>query len=230
MLRHIPDLIRAGHTPPSRPKVTSRMRAFLTVVVATGLCLVADACSGDVTGTPVAGSSSATSSSLGAPASLSGVSPPTTAAPNPNVTATRFDGCASVTDAEAESWELDPASKVDLEGKLFSQSGRGCAWSGVPEGESHVPRWYLKVYAIDGSLSQWDKPVARYDRQEKITIGSRTGWLLHNVNQAICSVALPSQNGIATVQVDLNSELTKARYDQCPLVVQIATTVEPRIP
>lgn len=222
MLRHTPNSIRAGHTPPSRPKVTSRMRAFLAVVAAIGLCLVAAACSGDVTGTPVAGSSSATSSSPSAPAPLSGVSPPTTAAPNPNVTGTNFDGCASVTDAEATSWQLDPASKADLEGKLFSENGRGCRWTG--------PRGDLKLYAIDGSLSQWDKPVARYDRQEKITVGSRTGWLLHNVNQAICSVALPSQNGIATVQVDLNSELTKARYDQCPLAVQIATTVEPRIP
>ncbi|BAX97335.1 hypothetical protein MSTE_02019 [Mycobacteroides stephanolepidis] len=198
------------------------MRAFLTVVVATGLCLAAAACSGGVTGTPVAGSSSGTSSSIGAPAPLPGVSPPTTAAPNPNVTGTTFDGCASVTDTEAQSWQLDPASKVDLAGKLFSENGRGCRWIGS-QGD-------LKVYAIDGSLSQWDKPIARYDRQEKITIGSRTGWLLHNVNQAICSVALPSQNGIATVQVDLNSELTKARYDQCPLAVQIATTVEPRIP
>nr|WP_100525582.1 DUF3558 domain-containing protein [Mycobacteroides abscessus] len=194
------------------------MQILQITVVAVGLCLAATACSSDVTGTPVAGSSS----SQGAPAPLEGVSPPTTAASNPNVTGTTFDGCASVTDAEAKSWQLDPSSKIDLHGQLFSGSGRGCRWTG--------PQWYLKLYGINGSLSQWDKPVARYDRQEKITIGSRTGWLLHNVNQAICSVALPSQNGIATVQVDLGSELTKQRYDQCPLAVQIATTIEPRIP
>lgn len=194
------------------------------VVIAAGLCLAA--CSGEVTGTPVVGSTSSKSAAV----PLKGVSPPTAAAPNPKVTGTTFDGCASVTDAEARSWELDPASKVDLEGKLFAQNVRGCAWSGIPSGEWNVPRWYLKLYATDGSLSQWDTPRPQNDRQERVTIGPRTGWLLHDKNQASCSVALPSQSGIATVQIDLNSELTKARYDQCPLAVQIATTVEPRIP
>lgn len=199
---------------------------ILQITIAAALCLAATACSGQVTGTPVVESLS----SQGSPPPLEGVSPPTTAAPNPNVTGTTFDGCASVTDTEARSWELDPASKHDLKGQIFAQNGRGCMWSGTPAGQWNVPRWYLKLYAIDGSLSQWEKPVTRYDRQEKITIGSRTGWLLHNVNQAICSVALPSQNGIATVQIDLDSELTKQRYDQCPLAIQIATTIEPRIP
>ncbi|SHQ55674.1 DUF3558 family protein [Mycobacteroides abscessus] len=186
--------------------------------VASALALAA--CGGTVAGTPA--TEATPESTSASPTALAGVSPPTTAAPNTRVTATTFDGCASVTDAEAKSWELDPASKQDAKDTLFSQNVRGCRWTG--------PKWFLKVGAVDGALSQWDTPREENDRQERIMIGSRSGWLLHNKNQATCAIALPSQQGIATIQVDLKSELTKQRFDQCPLAVQIATTIEPRIP
>lgn len=189
------------------------------LLVGLGGCLILAGCT--TSGAPVTESTAASSSST-ALTVLAGVSPPTTAAPNPRVTGTTFDGCASVTDAEAISWELDPASKVDMAGKMFTQNGRGCRWTG--------PKWFLKLYAIDGSLSQWDTLQYGNDWQKKITIGGRAGWLLHTKDQATCTVALPSQQGIATVQVDLDLEPQRAGYDQCPLAVQIATTVEPRIP
>lgn len=194
--------------------MTTRVHMVLLVASACALA----GCGGTVAGTPA--TEATTGSTSASPTALAGVSPPTTAAPNTRVTATTFDGCASVTDTEAKSWELE--RKEDLAGQMFAQNVRGCVWDGS--------KWFLKVYAIDGSLSQWDRPRTENDRQERITVGSRSGWLLHDENQISCSVALPSQQGIATIQVDLNSELTKQRFDQCPLAVQIATTIEPRIP
>ncbi|OHU31728.1 hypothetical protein BKG76_00335 [Mycobacteroides franklinii] len=70
------------------------------------------------------------------------------------------------------------------------------------------------MYAGNGSLSQFDNPCDREDRKESPTIGSRTGWLIHSNNQATCVAVLPSEQGIATVQVDLTLALTDQRYDQ----------------
>lgn len=190
------------------------------ITVLTALCLLVAACNDPVTGLPTTTSSSASSARV-IPA-LSGVSPPTTAAPNPDVKGTTFDGCASVTDAEVASWELTPETKHDTKGTPMSSTVRGCIWKG--------PKWYLKVYAGNGQVSQFDQPSDKTDHQEPITIGSRTGWLIHSSNQATCVAVLPSENGIATVQVDLTLELTDQRYDQCPLAKQIMTTIEPRIP
>lgn len=209
--------------PPSHGDTMPVRLGLAAVVAAFGVAIAG--CEGTVAGTaataPATTEPAATSAA--APTPLAGVSPPTTAASNPNVTGTFFDGCASVTDSEVLSWQLDPKRKVDLKGVVFSENGRGCIWHGT--------QWHLKVYAIDGSLSQWNTPITyKYDRQEHITIGGRSGWLLHNKNQISCTVALPSQQGIASVQVDLDPELTHQHYDQCPLAVQIATTIEPRIP
>lgn len=177
------------------------VRAIAAVTVG----LVLAGCSGAVTGEPTAAPAAGTSSPR-TPVTLSGVSPPTTAAPNPNVTGTTFDGCASITDAEAASWELKPETKFDTKGEPQAQTIRGCIWKGS--------KWYLKVYAGNGSLSQFDNPCDREDRKESPTIGSRTGWLIHSNNQATCVAVLPSEQGIATVQVDLTLALTDQRYDQ----------------
>lgn len=190
-----------------------------TVAITVGLLLAG--CGTTVTGEPTAASISG-SSSPRAPVTLPGVSPPTTAAPNPNVTGTTFDACASVTDAEASSWELKPDTKFDTKGEPQAQTVRGCIWKG--------DKWWLKLYAGNGSVSQFDKPNDREDRREPLTIGSRSGWLIHSSNQIACVAVLPSEQGIATVQVSLTLELTDQRYDQCPLAKQIMTTIEPRIP
>ncbi|MUM23977.1 DUF3558 domain-containing protein [Mycobacterium sp. CBMA271] len=186
------------------------------------VALSLSACGNTVAGTPTAMSIGPSSSTPRTQVTLSGVSPPTTAAPNDNVTGTTFDGCASVTDAEIASWELKPETKHDTKGQPQARNVRGCLWNGK--------QWYLRIYAVNGSITQWDKPQEDNDRQEAITIGSRSGWLLHSKDQITCTIALPSQQGIATVQVNLNLELTDQRYDQCPLAKQIMTTIEPRIP
>ncbi|WP_324611906.1 DUF3558 domain-containing protein [Mycobacteroides immunogenum] len=190
-------------------------------ILATAVYFLIAGCGSTVTGQPAAVSATGSSSSH-TPAPLSGVSPPTTAAPNENVTGTTFDACASITDTEAASWELKPETKFDTKGTPQSQTVRGCIWKGT--------KWYLKVYAGNGSISHFDPPQEYVDRQEPITIGSRTGWLMHSGDQMVCAAVLPSEQGIVTVEVSLTLELTNQRYDQCPLAKKIMTTIEPRIP
>lgn len=186
------------------------------------LGLLVAGCGNTVTGEPTTANVSGTTEPSRAPVKISGVSPPTTAAPNPDVTGTTFDGCASVTDAEAASWGVKPETKFDTKGTPQSRTVRGCNWKG--------DKWWLRVYSGNGAVSQFDKPSDREDRKEPLTIGSRTGWLIHSSDQMVCAAVLPSEQGIATVQVSLNLELTDQRYDQCPLTKQIMTTIEPRIP
>lgn len=185
------------------------------------VALLSAACGNTIVGEPMTISTTGSSASR-APITLAGVSPPTTAAPNENITGNTFDGCASVTDAEAASWELKPETKHDTKDTPQSRTVRGCIWKG--------DKWWLKLYAGNGSVSKFDPPQEYVDRQEPITIGSRSGWLMHSSDGATCAAVLPSGQGIATVQVELNLALTDARYDQCPLAKQIMTTIEPRIP
>lgn len=138
------------------------------------------------------------------------------------VKGTTFNPCGAVTDADLATWQVDPGSRRDAHTVIWGQNVRGCVWDG--------PQWGVRVYAVDGKLSNFDTPDEFNDRQERITIGSRTGWLLHTKNGLSCTVVLPSQQALAATQVDLDSDLTKRRYDQCPLAVQIATQIEPKIP
>ncbi|MUM16666.1 hypothetical protein BI330_09770 [Mycobacterium sp. CBMA 623] len=86
------------------------------------------------------------------------------------------------------------------------------------------------MYAVDGSLAQLEQPNSRFDRQEPVQIGSRSGWLLHDKSWIACSVGIPSQQAIAAVQVDLKLDLTRKHYDQCPLALRIMTQIQPKIP
>lgn len=146
----------------------------------------------------------------------------TTPTSTDRVKGTTFDGCTAPTDAELTSWGVDPTRKENLKDVPFGQNGRGCLWFGA--------QWALKIYAIDVSPSQLDKPHAQFDRQERIQIGPRLGWLFHTKNFISCSVAIPSGESVATVQVDLKTDLTDQHYDQCPLAVKIITQLESRIP
>ncbi|NGX06872.1 hypothetical protein UI24_06915 [Mycobacteroides franklinii] len=134
---------------------------------------------------------------------------------------TTFDACSAITDSDVATWEVKP-EKRDAHTTAFGQNVRGCIWDG--------PKWGIKVYAVDTSLSQLEQPNDRWDRHEQVKVGARSGWLIHDVNGATCSVSIPSQQAIATVQVDLNLDLTRQRYDQCPLALQIMTQIEPKIP
>ncbi|MBE5458373.1 DUF3558 family protein [Mycobacteroides abscessus] len=178
-------------------------------------------CSGAVTGDPVVASVSDVSHSpIPTSTPLAGVSPPTTAAPNPNVTGTTFDGCASVTDLQITSWELDSSTKRDTKDSILGEGVRGCRWNG--------DKWFLRVYATNGSMAVWEKPQPQFDRQEKVQIGSRQGGTGHEASG--CSAVVSSQQGLAVVQVDLARKLEREGFDACPLAVQIMTAIEPRIP
>ncbi len=190
-------------------------------------CVLLTGCEGPTEGRPVAvpGSPAGTSSTA-LPTPLAGVSPPRTAAPNSSVTGTEFDGCAVITDAEVTSWGLDPTSKEDINKNVNALNVRGCTWGTLLAGEI----WFLKVYAGNGSLAQFEQPLPQFDRKEQVQIGSRQGWILHDRAEQSCSVVLPSQQGIATVQIDLGVKLEDQKFDACPRAVQLATAIEPKIP
>lgn len=164
---------------------------------------------------------SRTDAAASATASSSSPAPATTNASDA-VKGTTFDPCGAVTDADLAAWQVDPASKRDAHTVLWGQNVRGCVWDG--------PHWGVRVYAVDGKQSNFEVPNESNDRQEHITVGSRSGWLMHTKNGLSCTVVLPSQQAFAAAQVDLDSELTMQRYDQCPLAVQIAKQIEPKIP
>lgn len=178
-------------------------------------------CGGTAAREDVVGSVSETSRSS-SPTSmpLAGVSSPTTAAPNPNVTGTTFDGCASVTDSQVTSWELDASTKRDTKDSLLGEGVRGCRWNG--------DKWFLRVYATNGSFAEWEKPQPQFDRQEKVQIDTRQGATGHEASG--CSAVVSSQQGLAVVQVDLSRKLEREGFDACPLAVQIMTAIEPKIP
>lgn len=192
-------------------------------------CLLLAGCGGSTSGSPVAapGSQAGTSSTNAVPTPLARVSPPTTAAPNPRVTDTTFDGCAVITDTEIVSWGLDPASKEDVDKDVNARNVRGCTW-GTP---LDTDTWFLKVYAGNGSVAHFEQPLPQFDRKEKVQIGSRQGWMLHDGGfELSCLVVLPSQQGITTVQIDLGVKLQDRKFDACPRAVQLATAIEPKIP
>ncbi|OAT69703.1 hypothetical protein AWB85_20165 [Mycobacteroides immunogenum] len=135
---------------------------------------------------------------------------------------TTFDACSSITDADVATWKVDPANKRDAHQTAFGQRVRGCIWGG--------PDWFIKIYAVDTPISQLAQPNDRWDRHEQVTVGARSGWLIHNANGASCSVTIPSEQAVATVQIDLKTDLTAQHYDQCPLALQIMTQIEPKIP
>ncbi|TDZ94010.1 DUF3558 family protein [Mycobacteroides salmoniphilum] len=189
---------------------------WIAGVAAAGALLVGCAHEG-IQGTPTAGSVSASSSS-----SSSTSTPATTNTASDPVKGTTFDGCAAATSADLTSWEVDPSSKQDAHNIAFGQNVRGCMWVG--------PKWGIKIYAVDANLDQLEQPQKRFDRQERVQIGSRSGWLVHTTSAISCSIAIPSQQGVASVQIDLKTELTEQHYDQCPLALQIMKQIEPKIP
>ncbi|MDO3129095.1 DUF3558 family protein [Mycobacteroides abscessus] len=186
-------------------------------VVAVSSALVAGCTHDGIKGSPAAGSASSSISSADA-----SVTTTTTQTSGDPVKGTTFDGCAAVTSDELTSWEVDPSSKQDAHNIAFGQNVRGCMWVG--------PKWGIKIYAVDANLDQLGQPQKRFDRQERVQIGSRSGWLVHTTSAISCSIAIPSQRGVASVQVDLKTELTEQRYDQCPLALQIMKQIEPKIP
>ncbi|SHU70106.1 Protein of uncharacterised function (DUF3558) [Mycobacteroides abscessus subsp. abscessus] len=194
------------------------MRATSIAVLVTVLCGggVLAGCGGGSGISGTATTDTSTSALVSSPTTVA-----TTAATDA-VKGTTFDACGAVTDSDLSAWNVDPASRRDAHSVLWGQNVRGCVWDG--------PQWGIKVYAVDGKLSNFETPNESNDRQERITIGARSGWLLHTKNGLSCTVVLPSQQALAAAQVDLDSDLTKQRYDQCPLAVQIATQIEPKIP
>lgn len=189
------------------------------VAVVTVLAVLAAGCTHDgIQGAPAAGSTSTAFSTLSSSASTSF---PTSSTKSDPVKGTTFDPCTAITDADTATWEVRP-DRRDAHATAFGQNVRGCIWDG--------PKWGIKIYAVDTSISQLGQPNSRFDRQEPVQVGLRTGWLLHDKNWIGCSVAIPSQQATATVQVDLNLDLTRQHYDQCPLALQIMKQIEPKIP
>lgn len=191
------------------------MRTTFLAVLAVTLCAGVTGCT---SGSGISGTATPASHTAAVPSSAVAATTSATDA----VKGTTFDPCGAVTDADLNAWKVDPASVRDAHAVLWGQNVRGCVWDG--------PQWGIKVYAVDGKLSNFKVPDESNDRQEPITVGSRSGWLLHTKNGLSCTVVLPSQAALAAAQVDLDSDLTKQRYDQCPLAVQIATQIEPKIP
>ncbi|AYM44541.1 DUF3558 domain-containing protein [[Mycobacterium] chelonae subsp. gwanakae] len=187
-------------------------------VAAVSTALVAGCSHEGIQGTPTSGSAS--SSSL--TSSSASVSSTTTSTDSDPVKGTTFAACTAITDADVATWNVDPTNKRDAHQTAFGQRVRGCIWGG--------PDWFIKVYAVDTPLSKLEQPNDRWDRHEQVTVGARSGWLIHDVNGMSCSVTIPSQKAIATVQVDLKTDLTEQRYDQCPLALQIMKQIEPKIP
>ncbi|MDO3298545.1 DUF3558 family protein [Mycobacteroides abscessus] len=194
------------------------MKMKWVAVVAVSTVLAAGCTHDGIQGAPATGSTSTASSTLSSSASTSF---PTSSTKSDPVKGTTFDPCTAITDADTATWEVRP-DRRDAHATAFGQNVRGCIWDG--------PKWGIKIYAVDTSISQLGQPNSRFDRQEPVQVGLRTGWLLHDENWIGCSVAIPSQQAIATVQVDLNLDLTRQRYDQCPLALQIMKQIEPKIP
>ncbi|MUM22022.1 DUF3558 domain-containing protein [Mycobacterium sp. CBMA271] len=183
------------------------------------ILLLSGCTQGGIEGTPTAGSAATSASSSASPDSTS---PTTTTVANSNpVKGTSFDACTAITDADVVTWGVNPG-KRDAHTTAFGQNVRGCIWDG--------PKWGIKVYAVDGSISQFEQPKDRWDRHEIVTIGSQSGWLLHDKDGMSCTIVVPSQQALATVQVDLNLDETRQRLDQCPLALRIMTQIEPKIP
>ncbi|SHV18371.1 DUF3558 family protein [Mycobacteroides abscessus] len=195
------------------------MKLRWIVLVAAALALVAGCTHDRIQGTT--GEDSGSSSSI-SPSSSTSTSPATTSTDGVAVKGTAFDACTAITDADVSGWKVDPTNKRDAHQTAFGQRVRGCIWGG--------PDWFIKIYAVDTSISQLAQPNDRWDRHEQVTVGARSGWLIHNANGASCSVTIPSQQAVASVQVDLKTELTEQRYDQCPLALQIMKQIEPKIP
>ncbi|WP_237082483.1 DUF3558 family protein [Mycobacteroides abscessus] len=170
-------------------------------------------------GSPTAGTG--TTSSIQSSSSVS-TSSTTTSTDSSPAKGTTFDACTAITDSDVSGWKVDPANKRDAHLTAFGQRVRGCIWGG--------PDWFIKVYAVDGSLAQLEQPNSRFDSQQRVQVGSRSGWLLHDKDGISCSVGIQSQQAIAAVQVDLKTELTEQHYDQCPLALQIMKQIEPKIP
>ncbi|WP_082822368.1 DUF3558 family protein [Mycobacteroides chelonae] len=186
--------------------------------VATSTALVSGCTHDGIQGTPPTDSAPTSSTSSSSSASAS---PSTTSTDRDPVAGTTFNACTAITNEDVATWEVKP-DKRDAHATAFGQNVRGCIWDG--------PKWGVKVYAVDTPLSQLAQPNDKWDRHEPVTVGTRSGWLVHNVNGASCTVAIPSQQAIAAVQVDLNLDLTEQRYDQCPLALQIMKQIEPKIP
>ncbi|SIE16658.1 DUF3558 family protein [Mycobacteroides abscessus] len=146
----------------------------------------------------------------------------TATADNNPVKGTTFDACTAITDTDVATWNVDPANKRDAHKTAFGQRVRGCIWGG--------PDWFIKIYAVDTSMTQLAQPNDRWDRHEPVAVGARSGWLIHGTNGISCSVTIPSQQAVATVQIDLKLDLTEQRYNQCPLALRIIRQIEPKIP
>lgn len=194
-------------------------------------CVPLAGCGGPTAGTPVAESvpppaQGQSNSSTTTTAPTLDVSPPTTAIPNPAVTGTTFDGCASVTTADEASWELLPLKKRDNsdDGPAGSEGARGCYWQ--------AKKWQIRVYAFDGTIAGWTERYRdRYDRIDPHQFGTRGGIVAEEPTKfGTCTAILPSQQGLAAATVVLGYDLRKQGYDPCPLTVQIMTTIEPKIP
>ncbi|MBB4854890.1 hypothetical protein HNP40_002282 [Mycobacteroides chelonae] len=194
------------------------MKMKWIAVVAVSTALLIGCAHNGIQGTPTTKSTSTPSSP---PSSSASVTSPTINTDSDPVKGTTFDPCTAITDADTATWEVKP-EKRDAHTTAFGQRVRGCIWNG--------PKWGIKIYAVKGSLAQFEQPNGRFDRQERVQIGSRPGWLLHDKNWIGCSVGIQSQQAIAAVQVDLNLDLTEQHYDQCPLALQIMKQIEPKIP
>ncbi|TDZ82128.1 hypothetical protein DE4585_02660 [Mycobacteroides salmoniphilum] len=145
-------------------------------------------------------SGSVSSSAFSATTSITSATPRTSSDP---VKGTTFDGCAAVTDADLIGWEVEPSSRQDAHNIPFGQNVRGCMWIG--------PKWGIKIYAVDANLNQLEQPAKRFDRQERVQIGTRSGWLMHTTSAIGCAIAVPSQKGVAAVQVDLKLDRWRCR-------------------
>lgn len=193
----------------------TKLFAVAAAVVAT---LVAGCTHGGIHSTPASESTSTSTN----PSSLStGTSTATTKVDSNPVKGTTFDACAAIADSEVTTWGVRPGRR-DAHTTAFGQNVRGCIWDG--------PRWGVKVYVANGAIENFEPPRERWDRQERVSVGARTGWLLHTRDGATCSVVIPSQDALAAVQIDLNLEETRQRLDQCTLTLQIMRQIEPKIP
>ncbi|MBA0049099.1 DUF3558 family protein [Mycobacteroides sp. LB1] len=191
-------------------------------VAAAGLLLAA--CQTSTGGIATVSSGAVSSPATTTSTALVGVSPPTAAAPNPKVTGTTFDGCASVTDAEATSWGLDLSSKRTTadDNAVGADSVRGCVWDG--------DKWQVRAYAVNGSITEWGRPSPDFDRKEQVQFGSRQGWLAHGARIPDCTAVVGSEQGLAGVQVIPHRALQLDHTDVCPITQQIMTTIVSRIP
>ncbi|WP_134071521.1 DUF3558 family protein [Mycobacteroides salmoniphilum] len=178
-------------------------------LAAVAVTLVAGCTHDGIQGATPVGSSSTSSSS----SSVTSASSTTASVDSNPVKGTTFDACTAITDADVADWKVNPADKRDAHKTAFGQNVRGCIWGG--------PDWFIKVYAVDGSLAQLEQPNDRFDSQQRVQVGSRSGWLLHDEDGIACSVGIPSQQAIAAVQIDLKTD---------SLALQIMRQIEPKIP